>query len=80
MVFLVFLEVLEMSSEVVGPGPNTREIKSLRVDLGPLACVQGKSAHDYSTTNHPLLVAPTTCPSTTRLLPKAVPAQSFAFS
>ena len=38
MVFLVFLEVLEMSSEVVGPGPNTREIKSLRVDPGPLAC------------------------------------------
>ena len=37
MVFLVFLEVLEMSSEVVGPGPNTREIKSLRVDPGPLA-------------------------------------------
>ena len=38
MVFLVFLEVLEMSAEVVGPGPNTREIKSLRVDPGPLAC------------------------------------------
>ena len=38
MVFLVFLEVLEMSSEVVGPGPNTREIKSLRADPGPLAC------------------------------------------
>ena len=38
MVFLVFLEVLEMSSEVVGPGPNTREIKSLRVDPGPRAC------------------------------------------
>ena len=32
MVFLVFLEVLEMSSEVVGPGPNTREIKSPCVD------------------------------------------------
>ena len=57
MVFLVFLEVLEMSSEVVGPGPNTREIKSLRVDPGPLACVQGLPAHDYNTTNHPLLVA-----------------------
>ena len=38
MVFLVFLEVLEMSLEVVGPGPNTREIKSLRVDPGPRAC------------------------------------------
>ena len=38
MVFLVFLEVLEMSSEVVGPGPNTREIKSPRADPGPLAC------------------------------------------
>ena len=38
MVFLVFLEVLEMSSEVVGRGPNTREIKSLRVDPGPRAC------------------------------------------
>ena len=49
MVFLVFLEVLEMSSEVVGPGPNTREIKSLRVDPGPLACVQGLPAHDYNT-------------------------------
>ena len=57
MVFLVFLEVLEMSSEVVGPGPNTREIKSLRVDPGPLACVQGLPAHDYNTTNHPPLVA-----------------------
>ena len=66
MVFLVFLEVLEMSSEVVGPGPNTREIKSLRVDPGPLACVQGLPAHDYNTTNHPPLVAPTSCPSTTR--------------
>ena len=61
MVFLVFLEVLEMSSEVVGPGPNTREIKSLRVDPGPLACVQGLPAHDYNTTNHLLLVAPTPC-------------------
>ena len=61
MVFRVFLEVLEMSSEVVGPGPNTREIKSLRVDPGPLACVQGLPAHDYNTTNHPPLVAPTTC-------------------
>ena len=50
MVFLVFLEVLEMSSEVVGPGPNTREIKSLRVDPGPRACVQGLPAHDYNTT------------------------------
>ena len=38
MVFLVFLEVLEMSLEVVGPGPNTREIESLRVDPGPRAC------------------------------------------
>ena len=53
MVFLVFLEFLEMSSEVVGPGPNTREIKSLRVDPGPRACVQGLPAHDYNTTTHP---------------------------
>ena len=51
MVFLVFLEVLEMSSEVVGPGPNTREIKSLRVDPGPLACVQG---HQHTTTTPPI--------------------------
>ena len=82
MVFLVFpdfLEVLEMSSEVVGPGPNTREIKSLRVDPGPLACVQGLPAHDYSTTNHPPLVAPTSCPSTTRWMQLAVLAQSFAW-
>ena len=79
MVFLVFLEVLEMSSEVVGPGPNTREIKSLRVDPGPLACVQGLPAHDYSTANHPFLVAPTSCPSTTRWMQLAVPAQSFAW-
>ena len=79
MVFLVFLEVLEMSSEVVGPGPNTREIKSLRVDPGPLACVQGLPAHDYNTTNHPPLVAPTSCPSTTRWMQLAVPAQSFAW-
>ena len=60
MVFLVFLEVLEMSSEVVGPGPNTREIKSLRVDPGPRACVQGLPAHDYNTTNHPPLVGAAT--------------------
>ena len=77
--FLVFLEVLEMSSEVVGPGPNTREIKSLRVDPGPRACVQGLPAHDYNTTNHPPLVAPTTCPSTSRWMQLAVPAQSFAW-
>ena len=32
MVFLVFLEVLEMSSEVVGPGPNTRYVGSLPDD------------------------------------------------
>ena len=79
MVFLVFLEVLEMSSEVVGPGPNTREIKSLRVDPGPRACVQGLPAHDYNTTNHLPLVAPTTCPSTSRWMQLAVPAQSFAW-
>ena len=79
MVFLVFLEVLEMSSEVVGPGPNTREIKSLRVDPGPRACVQGLPAHDYNTTNHLALVAPTTCPSTTRWTQLAVLAQSFAW-
>ena len=46
--------------------PNTREIKSPSVDLGPLACVQGLPAHDHNTTNHLVLVAPTTCPSTTR--------------
>ena len=63
MILLVFSEVLEMSSEVVGPGPNTREIKSLRVDPGPLACVQGLPAHDYNATNRPPLVAPTSCPS-----------------
>ena len=51
MVFLVFLEVLEMSSEVAGPGPNTREIKSPRADPGPLACVQG---HQHTTTTPPI--------------------------
>ena len=59
--------------------PNTREIKSPSVDLGPLACVQGIPAHDYNTTNHLVLVAPTTCPSTTRWKLQAVPAQSFAW-
>ena len=51
MVFLVFLEVPEMSSEVVGPGPNTREMKSLRVDPGPASTRSRRSSSCSSTSS-----------------------------
>ena len=78
MVFLVFSEVPEMSSEVAGPGP-THGRSNLPELTRDLLLVQGQPAHDDNTTDQPPLLALTSCPSTTRWMLQAVLAQSFAW-